>query len=659
MLPEQSNEIALFPESDILPIIVIGAGPVGVRVVLELCRQLPECRIHLFSGEPWTAQKRIKPNSFLVTESDQAELSQNTGLTDSSQVITHFNEYVVGIDRINRAITTRYGNRYGYRHLILATGSKPNVPQIPGIGLEGVYTYRDMTDTQRLYAGMTRSRHTLVIGGGLLGLEAAKAMRRFNTRVTVIEHSSHLLFQQLDTRGAQMLRRHVEALGIRVYTNESIKQILGSLIVQGVQLRSGNIIKCDTIILAAGVQPNIELASESGLAIGRGILVNDRLQTSDTLIYAVGECVEHRGVIYGLAAPGYEQAYVVACAIADRPGCYTGSVSVTSLKVAGYPIFSMGEVRESDWQGDDPVYLDQAHGIYRKLIIERDRLIGVIALGDWSEIPRLRETVYNRRRLMPWHVWRFRRYGRLWREAGSLDFLSWPASATICNCTGISLARLQRELDMGASSVAELTAATGAGSVCGACKPLLGNLVGGAQAQTAGGWRSLSGISLVIALLVLLFLLPVKLPYNTSVQDALQWDGLWRDPLQKQITGFGLLGSGLMLALLGLRKRLSVFRWGSFERWRLLHVILGLATTAILLLHTGLRLGQELNLLLMLSFIGLLLSGSALGCLYGFEHRLPAGWLSRTRRLSHWCHVLLLWPLPLLLGLHVAKTYYF
>jgi nitrite reductase (NADH) large subunit len=187
----------------------------------------------------------------------------------------------------------------------------------------------------------------------------------------------------------------------------------------------------------------------------------------------------------------------------------------------------------------------------------------------------------------------------------------------------------------------------------------LSNLVGGAQAQTAGAWRSLSGISLVIALLVLLFLLPVKLPYNTSVQDALQWDGLWRDPLQKQITGFGLLGSGLLLALLGLRKRLSVFRWGSFERWRLLHVILGLTTTAILLLHTGLRLGQELNLLLMLSFIGLLLSGSAHGCLYGFEHRLPAGWLSRTRRLSHWGHVLLLWPLPLLLGLHVAKTYYF
>ncbi|MGD8589632.1 MAG: FAD-dependent oxidoreductase [Chromatiales bacterium] len=505
MLPELTNETALHTEPDILPDIVIGAGPVGVRVVLELCRHLPDRHVHLFSREPLSAQKRIKRNSFLTPEVDQAELNQNISLTDKPNVITHFNEAVVGIDREHRSITTRNGSRYHYRYLILATGSKPNVPRIPGIGLSGVYTFRDITDTQQLYASMTRSRHTLVIGGGLLGLEAAKAMRRFNTRVTVIERNAHLLFQQLDRSGAELLKKHMESLGVRIHTNESVRQILGSLTVQGVELRSGKTFKCDTIILAVGVQPNIELAHEAGLATARGILVNDRLQTSDPIIYAVGECVEHRGVISALIAPGYEQAYVVASTIAKRPASYNGSISITSLKVANYPVFSMGDVRESQWEGDDPIFCDQARGIYRRLAIERDHLVGVIAVGEWSEIPRIREMLYRHRRLMPWQIWRFRRTGRLWRDAGTVDPLTWPANAILCNCTAISLARLQRELDNGCRSVEDLAAVTGAGSVCGSCKPLISNLISRAQEKTDNNWLRRTGVPLLIALLALLW----------------------------------------------------------------------------------------------------------------------------------------------------------
>ena len=654
MLPEHTTEIALDPGSDALPVIVIGAGPVGVRVVLEICRQLPDYPIRLFSDEPWTPNKRIKRNPFITAEIDHAELNQTIGLTEKNHVITHFNESVVSIDRENRSITTRYGNCYVYRHVILATGSQPNVPRIPGIGLAGVHTFRDMTDTQQLYASITRSRHTVVIGGGVLGLEAAKAMRRFNTRVTVIEHSDHLLFQQLDVQGAEFLRMHMELRGIRIRTNESVRQILGSLTVQGVELRSGETFKCDTIILAVGIQPNIELARDAGLVSRRGIMVNDRLQTSDPLIYAVGECVEHRGVISGLIAPGYEQAYVVARALADRPAMYTGSISVTNLQVAGYPVFSMGDVQESQWEADAPIFVDQTRGIYRKLTIERDRLVGVIALGDWSDIPRLREMVYNKRRLMPWHLWRFRKTGRLWHNEGVVDLLSWPSSATLCNCTGISLARLYRELDNGASSVEDLTAATGAGTVCGTCKPLLVNLIHCSGVDTDGNRHLFAGASMIVALLTLLFLIPFGLPINQSTQNPLPWNDAFY-----QLSGYVLFVFGVILGLLSLRKRIIGFTWGSIKEWRLFHIIFGVMTTALLLFHTGLRLGHELNFLLMISFIGLLLSGSMLGGLYGFERRMPAGWIRRTRRLSQWAHLLLFWPFPLLLGIHIAKTYGF
>lgn len=655
MLPEPSNEIALYPESDSLPVIVIGAGPVGVRVVLELCRHLPDCHIHLFSGEPWAPQKRIKSNSFLATEIDQAELIQNVSLSDKSHVITHFNEYVIGIDRESRTITTRYGNRYEYRHLILATGSNPKVPRIPGIGLAGVYTFRDMTDTHRLYASMTRSRHTVVIGGGLLGLEASKAMRRFNTRVTVIEHSAHLLFEQLDARGSEILQRHIESLGIRVHTNEGIRQILGGLTVQGIELRSGATFKCDTIILAAGVQPNIELACEAGLAIGRGILVNDRLQTSDPLIYAVGECIEHRGVISGQVAPGYEQAYVVARVIADRPASYTGSISVTSLKVAGYPIFSMGDVHESHWQGDDPIFYDQSQGVYRKLNIKCDRLVGVVAVGEWSEIPRLRDIIYNHRRLMPWQLWRFHNNGRIWRDEGTVDLLSWPSSATLCNCTGITLSRMHTEFDKGADSFEELTAATGAGSVCGACKPLLFNLIDCIRSESETNWRTFAGISFVILLLTLSLMLPEEWPTKQFIQELLPWERISRWYVLEQVTGYCLVAFGLFLIGLSQYKRISKRNLGNFEQWRAFHITFGFMTTIILMLHTGLHMGQGLSLWLMLNFTGLLLTGSLLGGLYGLKRWLPINWIRRTRYLSLKAHLYLLWPLPLLIGLHITK----
>ncbi len=402
-----------------IPIVVVGAGPVGVRTAQELKRQIAGCRIELFGNEPWAPYNRVKLSSYLAGEISHEEMDSTFALQDDPNIYTHFNEAVTAIDPDKRSVITRYGSVFKYRYLVIATGSRPLIPDIPGVGLQGVYTFRDMNDTHRLFARKTRSRHTLVIGGGLLGLESAKAMRRFNTRVTVVEHNAHLMFRQLDYSGSDILQKHIESLGIKVITNESVRQLLGSLRVQGVELRSGQTLRCDTVILATGVSPNIGLAKEAGLMTNRGILVNDSLQTSIPSIFAVGECVEHRGEVYGLVAPGYEQAAVVARIIAGKSAIYKGSLSVTSLRVVGCPVFSIGDIQKRDRESEMPNFTNEDIGVYRKLILDRNRLNGVIALGEWQDIPRLREMIYKRRRISPWQLWRFRKSGSLWKDRQS------------------------------------------------------------------------------------------------------------------------------------------------------------------------------------------------------------------------------------------------
>ena len=412
---DPSNSEAVQPVGKDLPIVVIGAGPVGLRLVQELRRQDPACRIELFGNERWVPYNRVKLSSFLAGEIPHDEVEGETELPDDPDIHVHGNEAVTAIERGTKSIVTRFGSVYRYRHLVIATGSQPLIPMIPGVGLQGVFTFWDMTDTQRLYARKSRSRHTLIIGGGLLGLECAKAMRRFNTRVTVIEQQQHLMFRQLDPLGAGLLQKHVEAIGITIMTNDSVREILGTYNVQGVELNSGRALKCDTVVLATGITPNIELAREAGLETRRGILVDDQLRASDPDIFAVGECAEHQGEIYGLVAPGYEQAKVAASVIAGKPTTYKGSLYVTSLKVVGYQVTSFGITQKSRIT-EVYSFMSEDEGIYRKLILEKGRLIGVVALGDWGEIPWLREGVQQRHRITLWQRWRFRRTGYLRRD---------------------------------------------------------------------------------------------------------------------------------------------------------------------------------------------------------------------------------------------------
>jgi nitrite reductase (NADH) large subunit len=642
------------------PVVVVGAGPVGMRFAQELARRTPQIDIVVYGDEALPPYNRVRLSSFLAGELGWAGMVDEVAAHGIGRIEMRLGTAVVAIDRAAGQVVDARGRTQPYRQLVLATGSRPVVPQVPGIALAGVLTFRDLRDAERLMARRVRSRHTVVVGGGLLGLEAARAMRRFGTEVTVLEHSPRLMARQLDDGGAAMLRAEVQACGIQVVTGDALKEVQGRERVQRLLLRSGALLACDTLVVAAGIVPQVQLALQAGLPIGRGVRVDDHLRTADPRIFAIGECAEHRGRVYGLVAPGFEQAAVAAHAVAGGGAAYSGSVSAARLKVVGTPVFSIGAVGDDAPPGARTVvHADASQRTYRSVVLERGRLVGATAVGAWDEVARVQEAVTARRRVWPWQRWRLRRHGRLWAQAEAAEVTAWPDATIVCQCTGVSCGTLRAAIGGGAATPQALCAATGASSVCGTCRPQLQALLGGSAAPEpvlGAAWLWRAGIGAALAALALLLLPSIDYPDSAALRW--RWDLLWRNAQIKQISGYLMLVLMLALATLGLRKRVRRIALGRFDGWRVAHGLIGLAALAVLVVHSGARLGANLNFALSLSLLGAAAAG-ALGSLsVAREHRWPA--LARAwRRHAVWTHVLLLWPLPVLLALHVLKFYFF
>jgi nitrite reductase (NADH) large subunit len=640
------------------PIVIVGTGPVGIRMLEELHAASIHHPVVIYGDEPWMPYNRVRLSSLLAGEISHNDILLSNELIKNEPVITRYNCKVISIDRENKQIIDEYGERQDYEKLIFATGSTPFIPNIPGTDLEGVFKFRDLNDTEKLIARRTRSRNTVVIGGGLLGLEAARAMQRFSTNVSVIEHSSRLLFRQLDDKGSTLFKTKVESLGIKVYLNNSVKTINGERFVENIELRNGEIIDCDTLIISAGITPNIELAKNAGIAYGRGIKVNDFMQTSDPDIYAIGECCEHQGEVYGVVAPGFEQALIAAQNIASISTQYKGTVLATSLKVVGLPVFSMGDIDDSVKTYTSYIYKED--DIYRRINIFRGQVIGIIALGEWTEITRLREHVKKGKLLFPWQLKKFTKTGKIWSDDDLQNINSWPKEAIICSCNGITRGQLSESINSGCSTISSLADKTGASTVCGSCKPLLVNMLGSnTTLEPIRAYKPLYYGSLIFLIISLIAYLFPSVPYNTTVQVPWRWDVLWTSSLFKQISGFTLLGISILVLILSLRKRIKLFSWGDFTLWRLIHALVGGSAIFVLLIHTGFRLGDNLNFMLMMCFTALILVGSILGYVIAMEHKLEASLVKRVRNMGTWLHILLFWPVPVLLGFHIFKTYYF
>ena len=365
-------------------LVVIGNGMAGMRAVEELLELAPDAYdITVFGAEPHVNYNRILLSPVLAGEKRADEIVLNTLEWYAEHRVTlHSGDPVVAIDRRRRVVRSRDGLEFPYDRLLIATGSKPIVLPIPGKELPGVVTFRDLADVDAMLEAARLYKKAVVIGGGLLGLEAANALALRGMDVTVVHLFDTLMERQLDTVAAALLKASLETRGLKFRMPARTAAILGETRAAGVRFDDGSEIEADLVVMAAGVRPNIELASGAGLRCERGILVDDTLQTFDPSVYAVGECVQHRNSTFGLVAPLWEQARVCAIHLAEvGVSRYRGTLLATKLKVAGIDLYSAGDFIGAD--GAEALVLqDHRYGIYKRLVIRDNKLRGAVLYGD-------------------------------------------------------------------------------------------------------------------------------------------------------------------------------------------------------------------------------------------------------------------------------------
>ncbi len=642
-------------------LIIIGAGPVGQRLAEGLIRRDACFDIKVFGDEPHEPYNRVQLSSLLAGSAVLADLLNPLSSVDHRTSLEYINSRICEIDPKRKWVRDQQGLRYAYQRLVLATGSRAFVPTIQGNRLAGVYSFRTLRDAEALCARRSRARHIVVVGGGLLGLEAAYALARSSTEITLVQQAERVMNRQLDEAAAAELQRRIESKGIRLILAQGVRLITGEQRVEAVTTRYGEYIPCDTVVFCTGIEPNVELARNSGIRIRRGIVVDDQLQTSAADIFAIGECSEHRRNVYGLVAPGLEQAAVLADRLAGGTARYPGSQQVSRLKVVGEVVTSIGDVTGLTERSGlkSLVHTCKKTGDYRKLVLRHGRLLGACGVGEWPESTRIQGAVPNRRYVYPWQRWKFRLSGRLWNDSDRGGIRLWPDNAIVCQCNRVDRGTLGSAIVSGCDSVEAIKKKTAAGSACGTCLPLVRALLEpGATLPLSKTVRALAGFSLLSVLVVgVVCALPaLKPPVSVT---GLQYQITWTDSLWKQVTGFSILGLTLLGLAMSLRKRCR-WKWiGDFEHWRLLHAIFGCLALGVLFLHTGAALGMNLNRLLTLDFLAVTAVGALTGGVVSWANKSASVNGPRLRRCWYWIHLLVAWPLPILLSVHILTVYYF
>jgi nitrite reductase (NADH) large subunit len=365
------------------PLVIVGNGMAAARLVDELAKAaLGRYAIAVVGEEPRLAYNRVLLSSVLAgeTASQDIELRPAAWWRDRG-VTLKYGCTATEIDVGRRELKIANEESIGFSRLVLATGSTPLRLNVSGADLAGVHTFRDSRDVDLLLTLAAQRKRVVVVGGGLLGLEAAYGLAKAGAPVTLLHLMDRLMERQLDAPAAELLKALVERKGVKVLLNANTARLHGATRLEGVELTDGRRIDADAVIFAAGIRPNVVLAKEAGIAVNRGIVVDDHLQTGAPDIFALGECAEHRGICYGLVEPAYEQARVLAQHLAGRPAAYHGSVVATNLKVSGVSVFSAGDF--VGVEGSEAILLNDARGgAYKKLVISDGRLTGAVLIGD-------------------------------------------------------------------------------------------------------------------------------------------------------------------------------------------------------------------------------------------------------------------------------------
>ena len=457
-------------------LIIIGAGMASGRALESLLKDDPTAYdVTLFNAEPRGNYNRIMLSPVLAGDKTYEEIvTHDDAWYAENNVTCRFGERVASIDRDAKTITAENGDVLSYDKLMFGTGSIPFMIPLPGHDLDGVIAYRDLEDTEKMMA-LGADNKCVVIGGGLLGLEAAAGMAARGVDVTVVHIMGHLMERQLDEAAGYLLRKALVDKGITVKCSANSKEILGENgKVRALLLDDGTELPCDLLVMAVGIRPNVKLAQDAGLAVGKGIHVDDQMLTSDPDVFAVGECVEHNGALFGLVAPLYDQAKVAAQTLLGEEAMFTPKELSTKLKVTGCDLFSAGDFADGEGR-EDIVFRDPARGVYRRLIIENNVIIGTVMYGDtadsnWffglikdkTDIAEMRDTVI---------------FGPAYQGGAAADPLSavaaLPRDAEICGCNGICKGQIEDAIAAGANDLGAIRATTKASASCGTCTGLV------------------------------------------------------------------------------------------------------------------------------------------------------------------------------------------
>ncbi|KQQ47493.1 hypothetical protein ASF61_02315 [Duganella sp. Leaf126] len=379
-------------------LVVIGNGMAGMRTVEELQQLAPDLYdITVFGAEPHGNYNRILLSPVLAGEKSMDDIMLHTRDWYVRHGITlHAGDPVEHIDRKRRIVRARSGLQVRYDRLLIATGSRPFIIPVPGHQLPGVLAFRDIQDVQAMLTMARHHRHAVVIGGGLLGLEAANGLQRQGMAVTVVHVGDALMNQQLDKPAALLLQKALEAKGLTFLMNATTAEITGTDRVTGVRFADGSAIPADLVVMTAGVRPNIDLARAAGLHCERAIVVDDTLQTYDPRIYAVGECVQHRSATFGLVAPIWDQARVCGAHLAGAGvRRYVQQTAPTRLKVTGVELYSVGDFIGGEGS-EDLVLRDARRGVYKRLVLRDNRVTGAVLYGDVKDGPWYFGLIQNR-----------------------------------------------------------------------------------------------------------------------------------------------------------------------------------------------------------------------------------------------------------------------
>ena len=496
-------------------LVVVGNGMAGIRTLEELFKLAPDrYEVTVFGAEPHPNYNRILLSPVLAGEQEFEHIVLNSlEWYAENDIRLHLGKEVTRIDRVRRRVIAADGTEAEYDRLLLATGSLPFILPVPGKDLKGVISYRDIYDTQTMIDTAKVKRHAVVIGGGLLGLEAANGLKLRGMEVTVVHLAGWLLERQLDPVAAGLLEKSLRERGLAFRLNTSTTEILGNEAgeVTGVRFSDGSEQPADLVVMAAGIRPNTQLAQEAGLYCNRGIVVSDGLQTYDPRVYAVGECASHRGIAYGLVAPLFEQAKICANHLAHYGiGIYQGSVSSTKLKVTGIDLFSAGNFMGGE--GTEEIVLsDPAGGVYKKLVIQDEKLVGACLYGDTTDGGWYFKLLKDGRKVDDLRDQLMFGESALGDagHSGQSRAMSMQDSDEVCGCNGVCKGTIVKAITgSGLFTLDEVKKHTKASSSCGSCtglvEQILMNTLGSefpADAQDQGGmrmhqlraWRSAQG----------------------------------------------------------------------------------------------------------------------------------------------------------------------